>query len=380
MTTTTNPYQCAIVGGGLAGLCLSIQLAKSGIAVALFEKEKYPFHKVCGEYISLESFGFLESMGLNLTALQLPTIKNLAVSAPNGNKLQVKLPLGGFGISRYKLDNLLVEIAKKHGVAVFDGVKVTDIITLQNNYVINTTSGTFYAQLVAGSWGKRSNLDVQLKRGFINPKNRKLNNYIGVKYHVKSDLPDDLIELHNFENGYCGISKIEDNKYCMCYLVHGDMLKRAGGSIPKMEEMYLYKNPFLRDYFTRFPKLYDAPLAISQISFEPKETVVNNIFMLGDAAGLITPLCGNGMSMAMHASKLLYNQLLAVFYKKQTIADAKHIYNQQWQKQFATRLKTGRLIQSLFGKPFATNALINTFKKIPFATRQLIKLTHGKPF
>jgi flavin-dependent dehydrogenase len=102
--------------------------------------------------------------------------------------------------------------------------------------------------------------------------------------------------------------------------------------------------------------------------------------MLGDAAGLITPLCGNGMSMAMHASKLLYNQLLAVFYKKQNITNAKHTYNQQWQKQFATRLKTGRLIQSLFGKPFATNALINTFKKIPFATRQLIKLTHGKPF
>lgn len=377
---TTYPYNCAIVGGGLAGLCLSVQLAKSGMAVALFEKEKYPFHKVCGEYISLESYGFLESLGINLTALQLPTIKNLAVSAPNGNKLQVKLPLGGFGISRYKLDNQLVEIAKQQGVAVFDGVKVTDITTQQNNYILNTTAGTFYAHLVAGSWGKRSNLDVQLKRSFITPKNRKLNNYVGVKYHVQADLPSDLIELHNFENGYCGISKIENNKYCMCYLVHGDMLKKAGGSIEKMEQMYLYKNPFLRDYFTRFLKLYDAPLAISQISFEPKETAVNNILMLGDAAGLITPLCGNGMSMAMHASKLLSTQLVKVFNQKQTIENAKQAYNQQWQKQFATRLKTGRIIQSLFGKPLATNALINTFKAMPFATKQLIKLTHGKPF
>ncbi len=42
----------AIIGGGLAGLSLSIQLAKAGFKVVLFEKEKYPYHKVCGEYLS----------------------------------------------------------------------------------------------------------------------------------------------------------------------------------------------------------------------------------------------------------------------------------------------------------------------------------------
>ena len=46
---------CGIVGGGLAGLTLAIQLADAGYAVVLFEKEKYPFHKVFGEYISMES-------------------------------------------------------------------------------------------------------------------------------------------------------------------------------------------------------------------------------------------------------------------------------------------------------------------------------------
>lgn len=380
MTTQTKTYHCAVVGGGLAGLCLAIQLAKNDLQIALFEKEEYPFHKVCGEYISLESFDFLERLGLNLTALQLPTIKNLAVTAPNGNKLSAKLPLGGFGISRFKLDYQLAQLAKQHGVDVYDGVKVNDVTTLQNYQQLNTTAGIFTAKIIAGTWGKRSNLDVQLKRNFITPKNRKLNNYVGVKYHVQADIPDDLIELHNFENGYCGISKIEDNKYCMCYLVSGDMLKAAGGSIEKMEQQFLYKNPFLRDYFTRFPKLYSAPLAISQISFEPKETNINNVFMVGDAAGLITPLCGNGMSMAMHASKLLATELIEVFNQSQNMQQAQVNYHNNWQKQFATRLKTGRIIQSLFGKTLATNMLINTFKVMPFATKQLIKLTHGKPF
>ena len=111
-------YDTAVVGGGLAGLCLSIQLSKVGHSVILFEKETYPFHKVCGEYISMESFPFLESLGLPLSEMNLPIIKNLQLSAPNGNLLQMPLPLGGFGISRYKLDAALKNIAEENGVTV----------------------------------------------------------------------------------------------------------------------------------------------------------------------------------------------------------------------------------------------------------------------
>ena len=99
-------YDAAIIGGGLAGLALSIQLSKKGYRVILFEKEQYPFHKVCGEYISMESWDFIESLGLPLSSFHLPIIKKLIVTSPNGNELKTDLPLGGFGISRYFLDNI----------------------------------------------------------------------------------------------------------------------------------------------------------------------------------------------------------------------------------------------------------------------------------
>ncbi len=67
-------YDVAVVGGGLAGLSLAIQCAGNGFSVVLFEKEIYPFHKVCGEYISMESWSFLESLGVPLTNLELPVI------------------------------------------------------------------------------------------------------------------------------------------------------------------------------------------------------------------------------------------------------------------------------------------------------------------
>ncbi|MGZ8558862.1 MAG: NAD(P)/FAD-dependent oxidoreductase [Chitinophagaceae bacterium] len=88
-------YDVAMVGGGLAGLALSIQLAKQGHRVIVFEKEEYPFHKVCGEYISLESWDFLMSLGLDLQQMDLPMITQLQVSSLNGKIIEQKLPLGG---------------------------------------------------------------------------------------------------------------------------------------------------------------------------------------------------------------------------------------------------------------------------------------------
>src|SRR5215212_1210229 len=104
-------YDIAITGGGLGGLALSIQSARAGYKTILFEKEQYPFHRVCGEYISLESWNFLEELGLPLSDMNLPVIKRLLVSSPNGNTLQHRLGLGGFGISRYAIDHELAKIA-----------------------------------------------------------------------------------------------------------------------------------------------------------------------------------------------------------------------------------------------------------------------------
>src|SRR5436190_2246438 len=117
-------YDIAIIGGGLAGLAAAILLSKKGHSVAVFEKEKYPFHKVCGEYVSRESWGFLEDLGIPLSALGLPKIERLMLTATNGKSFTTKLPLGGFGLSRFQLDNSLAEVAKRSGVHVFEETKV----------------------------------------------------------------------------------------------------------------------------------------------------------------------------------------------------------------------------------------------------------------
>lgn len=373
-------YDACIIGGGLAGLALSIQLAKAGHSVALFEKETYPFHKVCGEYISFESWNFLEELGLPLSDLKLPLITKLIVTAPGGDQLQHPLPLGGFGISRYKLDAALKEIAVKNGVDVFENCKVTDVIFSNEEFQLKTTGGTFTGRICCGSFGKRSNLDVKWSRSFVNGRANKLNNYIGVKYHVKTQFPADTIALHNFKNGYCGISQVEDGKYCLCYLTNAENLKDSNNSIEQMEKNILQKNPHLKNIFENSQVLYDAPVTISQISFGKKTQVEDHILLLGDAAGMITPLCGNGMSMALHGSKIASTFIRAFLKGLSARPEMESLYSLAWKKTFEKRLRTGRLIQSLFGKIWVTNIFISVMKRFPWLTKKLIEQTHGEPF
>nr|WP_294905901.1 NAD(P)/FAD-dependent oxidoreductase [uncultured Lacibacter sp.] len=373
-------HDIAIIGGGLAGLSLAIQSAKTGYSVILFEKERYPFHKVCGEYISFESWNFLQSLGVPLAGMNLPVIKQLQVSSPNGILFQHPLPLGGFGISRYKLDQLLATLATEAGVTILQETKVNDLQFENNQFQLQSTNGNFSAKVAAGCFGKRSNLDVKWKRNFIKQKTNKLNNYIAVKYHIRHHHPADTIALHNFENGYCGISKIEDDRSCLCYLTTANNLSRSNNSIAEMEKNILQRNPYLQQLFTHAEFLYTAPINISQINFNKKQQVEDHVLMVGDAAGLITPLCGNGMSMAMHAGKLAFEQIHSFLSHNCSRKAMEENYTAVWQQQFAGRLRTGRLIQSMFGKPFVTNLFVQSAKTMPFLAKPLIGLTHGHSF
>ena len=371
-------YDCAIIGGGLAGLTLSIQLADAGYKVILFEKEKYPYHKVCGEYISMESYDFLERLGVPLTELKVPKITELLVSSPDSNFFQHTLDLGGFGISRYTLDNYLAQLARSKGVEVLEATKVTDVLFADEVMTIKTTRQDYKAKLACGAYGKKSVLDKKLNRNKILNKNEK--NYVGVKYHIRLDFPSNRIELHNFKDGYCGISKIDGDRYCLCYLTDAENLKKNGNDIKVMERNVLMQNIFLKKYFSEAEFLYDAPLAISQVTFRKKSAVDAHVLMIGDAAGVIAPLCGNGMSMALRGS-FEANKIIQDFLSgKITRLELERNYEKKWNSTFSFRIAAGRNIQHLFGKEKMTNSAFSILKKMPFVIDKLIGLTHGKPF
>ena len=362
-----------MIGGGLAGLCLAVQLAKAGLKVAIFEKNQYPFHKVCGEYISMESWDFLERLGVPLSDWNLPKINRLGVSSTQGFMLKSDLALGGFGVSRFTLDNELVAILKKNGGDVFEQCKVQNIDNQLDKYFIETNKGTFESRLVIGSYGK-------IAPSFIDKAPAPKRNYIGVKYHIKTDFPSDTIELHNFKDGYCGISKIDNGHFCLCYLTTADNLKSNQNDLRTMEENILFQNPFLKRIFNESEFLLEKPCVISNVTFEAKKTFSNDLFLLGDAAGAIAPLCGNGMSLAMRASFLLAPLVEDFLSQNINKTQLQAQYQTLWTKNFANRIKAGYYIQHLFGNNTMTHLGLKILHHSPFLLEKMVAQTHGQPF
>lgn len=372
-----NQYDVAVAGGGLAGLATAILLRDKGYRVIVFEKERYPFHKVCGEYISNESRRFLQRIGLDVDALGAAPIQKVLISSIGGRSITERLPLGGFALSRFRLDHELRNIAVGKGVIVREDTRVNDIQPEEERFTLDADA-PYSARVALACYGKKANLDVKWRRRFTLKKKNRLNNFVGVKYHVRTDFKNDLIALHNFPGGYGGLVRIEEDRYCLCYLTTAGNLQKAGG-IKELEQRVLSVNPYLRELFSRSEILYEAPLTISQISFDKKTQVENGVLMVGDAAGMITALCGNGMSMALHGAKIACEWVDRFLKGDISREEMERGYCRHWRKTFGTRLWFGRRIQSMFDSRLF-GVLLPIFRTLPFFTRWLIRKTHGHEF
>ena len=367
-------FDVVIVGGGLAGLTSAIHLSKFKKQVLVIEKQSYPKHKVCGEYISNEVIPYLNSLEIDPIKEGAKKINRVHVSTKNGSLIKGELPLGGFGMSRYFFDNLLLKKACLNGVKVIKD-SVISIIFQDNIFIIKTKgSDVFKSKIVIGAYGKRSDLDIKMNRKFI----RKKSPYLAVKSHVKGKFPDDLIGLHNFKGGYCGVSKVENNSINLCYITEYSSFKKHK-NISDFQKQVVFKNKHLRKIFKESKSLFKKSLTISQISFETKNPIENHIIMCGDTAGVIHPLCGNGMGMAILSSKLA-SELIIQFLNGEikNREDLENQYLMSWNKEFKTRLKMGHFIAWLFRSEIISQITYSIIKMIPFLLPKMIQFTHGK--
>jgi len=371
----SNATDIIIIGGGLAGLVSAIHLSKAGLAVILIEKNEYPKHKVCGEYVSNEVLPYLQQLGADPMITGAKRISRFLLSTTRGKTTETKLPLGGFGVSRYTLDHFLFQKALQNNCTIMQDT-VSDVQFENELFRVLTKEGNeLTANIVIGAFGKRSNIDVKLERAFIKHRSP----FVAVKTHLKGDFPEDLVALHNFKGGYCGVSQVENGNLNVCYLANYKSFQQYR-NIETFRQEVLCRNPHLRSIFENSIPVFEHPLTISQVSFSNKSTVEDHMLMCGDAAGMIHPMCGNGMAMAIHSAKIASELIIDHFNKKiRSRQELEAAYTQAWNAAFKSRITTGRILQPFFGKDGLTRAVMYGVTHIPAVLPAIIRHTHGKP-
>ena len=190
--TLPTTAEVVVVGGGLAGAGAACVLAKAGREVVILEREAAAKNKICGEFLSTETQGYLRRLGLDLDALGGHIVSHLRLVC--GKKIvETALPFNGLGLSRYRLDEALLNHANQCGALLWRGQRAS---------VSSIGSGTD-SSATSDSKGTIS-LDVQ-NAGTI----RTNNLFLATSKHDLRDLrrnpdtpPEDLVGFKMYFNVY----------------------------------------------------------------------------------------------------------------------------------------------------------------------------------
>lgn len=309
----------AIVGSGPAGSSLAIRLAAADFPVTLVEREKFPRHKLCGEFISPECLRHFGELGVHDDMLSAggDRITETNFYIPSGKNVVVPSEWfgeGGFALSlsRAEMDNRLMQRARAAGVEVheetsatgllFDGAKVCGLKVRTNDGRFSSLS----ADITIDATGRAGLLGKFVQKEFHTPAARNPSRLIGFKAHLKNvSIEKGVCEIYSFRGGYGGLSYVENGAANFCFLIKAKTAREFGGKADKILEDLVFKNARAYRALKNAEPVHDW-LAVAVDGFGKKDlNPVRNLFTVGDAAAFIDPFTGSGMLMALESASLL---------------------------------------------------------------------------
>lgn len=367
-----------VIGAGLAGCSIAVQLARRGLDVLLLESATYPVHKLCGEFLSPEVRGHFRDLGVSeaIDAARPAAIRRVVVTTRSGLKWTAALPGDAIGLSRWRLDPLLFDAAAGAGANCLLGADVRDVrgsasTGFEVTYRHEGATIVEACRLAVGAFGKRSRLD----RTFGREVRTRGGEFVAFKMHYRGADLGESVELHAFDGGYCGMSHVEDGAVNACCIARVGALREAGRSFDALRDGPMRTNPALARRFDVLEPLMAKPVSVSQVSFRTKATFDGGVMMAGDAAAMIAPLCGDGMAMALRSAAIA-GPLAADFLERRISFDQlQQRYEREWRAEFRHRLGVGRLLQAALFRPAAAAAGVRLLNAVPWLGDYFVRAT-----
>ena len=294
----------AVIGAGPAGSAVAALLASRGVTTALIDRDAFPRDKLCGEFLSYDAQPVVELLGLADALSAFPTISRCRVVG-SGRTYEFVFPRAAHGASRLQFDELLFRRAGTMGATLLDGWTASQLAGGSGSWSIrierNGQTQTVRARALVGAWGRWGRFDRQMERAFVEDRSHR---HFGFKRHYRGPSTGDVIELYSYGRGYLGVSPVEGGLTNICGLVHASRIAGMKGGWESFITEVRREQPALEHLFSDKEPAQDEFLSCEPVIFRPRAPVERGIFMVGDASGIVDPLTGNGMAMALQGALL----------------------------------------------------------------------------
>lgn len=346
----------AVIGAGPAGSVIAALLASRGVSVAVLDRDRLPRDKVCGEFLSWDALPILDLIGLGgaLDAAGSPVIGRCRVVGRRRTR-EFTLGPGARGVSRFLLDELLLSAAATAGAKRMDGTAAAAFSFDRGRWMVTLEAEEIQARAIVGAWGRWGRFDQHLRRAFVSDRTHR---NFGFKRHYHGPHDPSVVELHSFRGGYAGVNRVERDRVNICGLVHAGRLsgqkERWDGLIaelrresPSLDQLYALHQPAQENHLSSDPLIFRARLPVEQ-----------GIWMVGDASGVVDPLTGNGMAMAMQSALLAAPRLLRLLESPARRAALEAEYVREHRELFASRIRWSRTVAALLARPALLDAAL----------------------
>lgn len=374
-----------IIGGGPAGTVAALEACRHGLSVTLFERDRFPRDKVCGEFLSAESLPLLEEEIPKVLAMS-SIIRRSEFISPRGGVYSFLLPQRGRGLSRRLLDEALWQAAAagargREGEAIRGLRKLESCMGGDRGWEIESSTGmSTRARAVIIACGRWWNL-----KGFPSPARRGKANglgmWLGAKAHFEAVAPRDAVEMYFFSGGYCGLAPIEAGLYNACCLVHRSLARDLGacGLVDFARWLRAVARHPALEVRLRGATQVSETLATAPLCLERRGAEHDGALLAGDAAGFLDPFTGDGISMALHSGRLAAEDVASAWVEgvgpcnhRETAGDYRHRLGRAVRRSYWV----AGLLRALVCAPSAVQESVAT--ALPWLGKRLLQATRWR--
>ena len=351
-----------VVGGGPAGAIAALVLVRAGARVTIFDRARFPRHKLCGDSVNPGAMSLLGRLGVGAAAGEHP-IRGMIVTGEGGVRIDGRYPgVAGRAVLRRDLDHALLNAAAAAGARVEEGVLVRGVVTsgtcVEGVEISGGAGASVHvsSRIVIAADGRQSQLARSLGMGAVpaQPRRWAVGGYFTDVHHLT-----DCGEMHIRRDRYIGVAPLANGLANLCVVTADRSAIRDGAGLLRAT---IAREPELSDRFAT-ARLVGPPVILGPLALECRAAGMPGLLLAGDAAGFIDPMTGDGLRFAIRGAELAAREALGAL--EHGIADAHRRLLRARRREFRAKWRFNRALRVLAGSPSAVRLAAGAAALVP---------------